>query len=123
MGFISRTNITFFKADDELIKICNGYDHNYVLSGDLSQPIATVIGDKTGLKMQVYTDQKGVHVYTGNFLTLRQGKGVVYDKRHGVCFETQCPPNAINCPDYPSPILKKGEEYKATTKFCFDSIK
>lgn len=111
------------EQENELLKTCNGYDHNYVLSGDLSLPVATIIGDKTGLTMRVFTDQKGMHVYTANFLTLRQGKGATYDKRHAVCFETQCPPNAINCPDYPSPILRKGQTYKSTTKFCFDSIK
>ena len=107
------------EKDDALLKICNGYDHNYMIDGDFSKPIATIVGDKTGITMQVFTDQKGIHLYTANFLKEKQGKGKTYDKRHAVCFETQCPPNAINCDKYPSPILKKGEIYSAKTKYKF----
>ena len=107
-------------SNDEILKICNGYDNNYCLSGDITKMASSIVGNKTGLEMQVYTDQKGMQIYTANFLTKRKGKGEIYDKRGGVCFETQNPPNAINCPAYPSPILKKGEEYFAKTiyKFC-----
>lgn len=107
------------EKEDKMLKICNGYDINFVFDGDITNPIACVVGDKTGLKMDVYTDQKGMQVYTANFLTNRVGKGKIYDKRHGVCFETQAIPNAVNCDKYPSCILKKGNEYKATTEYRF----
>ena len=107
------------EKEDKMLKICNGYDINYVFNGDITKPIASVKGDKTGLKMDIYTDQKGMHVYTANFLTNRVGKGKIYDKRHGVCFETQAIPNAVNCDKYPSCILKKGNEYKSITEYRF----
>ncbi len=106
--------------DNNLLKICNGYDINYVFDKDSFKLIASVVGDQTGLKMDVYTDQVGMQVYTANFLTKRAGKGKFYDKRHGVCLETQNTPNAINCDKYPSPILRKGEEYRGATEYRFN---
>ena len=108
------------RGNNDQLKICGGYDINYMWNGDLYKPFVSVVGDKTGLKMDVYTDQKGVQVYTANFLTKRVGKGKIYDKRHGVCIETQNPPNAINCNNYPSPIIKKGEKYSAITEYRFN---
>ena len=35
------------------------------------------------------------------------------------CFETQYFPDAINKPQFPSPVLKAGEEYRTTTIYKF----
>ncbi len=50
-----------------------------------------------------------------------QGKdgGAVYGQAHGVCLETQYFPNAVNCPAFPSPILRKGETLQQWTAFRF----
>ena len=39
--------------------------------------------------------------------------------RWGFCLETQAFPNAVNQPNFPSPVLKKGEEYRHKTVFRF----
>ena len=63
------------------------------------------------------TTQPGVHFYSGNFLDGEvPGKGgKAYEKRSGFALETQDWPDAVNNRDFPSVILKKGEEYRRKT--------
>ena len=101
----------------------NGFDHNWVLNhpeGELSLS-AKAVDHKSGRVMEVYTDLPGIQFYTANFLTgeLPGKGGAVYGPRHGYCFETQYFPDAINKPEFPSPILKAGEEYSTTTVYKF----
>lgn len=110
-------------ADFEALKFGNGYDHNWVLNhpdGELALS-AKAFDPASGRVMEVYTDLPGVHFYTGNFLTGNyQGKeGTAYNIRDGYCFETQYFPNAINQPEFKSPVVKAGEEYHTTTVFHF----
>lgn len=99
---------------------CGGYDHNFVLSGSSLRSIGTLTGDVSGISMEVSTDQPGVQFYTGNFLTPRKGKGgAVYNKRDGLCLETQHFPNAMAQPHFPSVVLKKGEVFTSTTVYRF----
>ncbi len=62
--------------------------------------------------MEVYTDLPGMQFYTANFLTdeLPGKGGAVYGDRHAYCFETQYYPDAVHKPQFPSPILKAGED-------------
>ena len=98
-----------------------GYDHNWCLNnGGKFAKVATLTGDRTGLSMDVYTDLPGVQIYTGNFIFEELGKGgFVYRHRPGICFETQYYPDAINHPNFPSPIVKAGEVYRTSTEFRF----
>ncbi len=104
----------------------SGYDHNWVLnhpSNELALCAASE-SDKTGIRMEVYTDLPGMQFYTANFLNDQMsGKGgAVYSKRCCYCFETQYYPNAVNTPEFPSPILKAGQEYQTTTIYKFSTI-
>ena len=101
----------------------NGFDHNWVLDhapGVLS--LAACARDpKSGRTMETYTDLPGVQFYTANGLKdLMPGKGGAhYGRRHAYCFETQYYPDACHKPQFPSPILKAGEEYKTRTVYRF----
>lgn len=68
--------------DYDQLKNGNGYDHNWVLNtgGDISQVAATVYSPATGIQLEVYTDEPGVQVYSGNFLdgTITGKNGAVY---------------------------------------------
>ena len=66
-----------------------------------------------GILLEEYTDQPGVQVYTGNFLTGEvPGKhGIMYPMRASVCIETQLYPNSPNMPEWPSAFLRPGETY------------
>ena len=73
--------------------------------------------------MELYTDQPGVQLYTGNFLngSLKSKQDLKYEKRSGFCLESPHFPNSPNEDSFPSTYLKPGEKYKSKTviKFIF----
>lgn len=109
-------------SDYEPIVFGRGYDHNWILNNQGSfRKVATLHSDKTGKTMEVYTDLPGMQMYTGNFLdgTLIGKEGVKYVQRSGVCFETQYYPDAPNHDNFPSTVVKAGENYETTTTYKF----
>lgn len=109
-------------ADNEQLRLGNGYDHNYVLNKhDIHTPIATVKGDKSGIKLQVYTEEPGMQLYTGNFMpgtnAIRGGQKDI--RRTAFAMETQHYPDSPNHPEFPSTVLKPGEVYKTQTIYKF----
>lgn len=110
------------EQDNIQLKNGKGYDHNFVLNKhDMTKPITTVIGDKTGIEMQVYTQEPGIQFYSGNFMA---GKHIVKggakdDHRTGFCLETQHYPDAPNQPSFPSTELKPGQVYKTVSIYKF----
>ena len=112
------------KFDFEQIKNGNGFDHNWVLNtqGDKATPAITVVSPVTGIKLEVFTDEPGIQVYSGNFLdgTLTGKKGIVYQQRTGICFESQKYPDSPNKQWAESNAwLNPGEEYSSYCKFQF----
>ncbi|WP_099469728.1 aldose epimerase family protein [Konateibacter massiliensis] len=112
------------QADYEQLVFTGGYDHNYALDKDGKgiEKIAEVEDPKTGRKMEVYTDLPGVQLYVGNFINTSSGagkEGASYQKRSGLCLETQYFPDAIHQAGFESPVLKAGEEYNTTTIYKF----
>ncbi len=102
-----------------------GFDHNWVLKtkkGELSL-VASLLDEKSGRYMEVFTDLPGIQFYTGNFLdgTLVGKGGAKYIQRSGLCFETQYYPNAINVPSFEQPVIKAGETYQTTTVYKFST--
>lgn len=102
-------------ADYEQIALGNGYDHNWVLNtaGDDTKLAFSLYSPATGILLEGYTDQPGVQVYSGNFLTGKvAGKhGTFYPCRASVCLETQLFPDSPNKPEWPSATLRPGETY------------
>jgi aldose 1-epimerase len=109
--------------EDEQLKRGDGYDHTFVIkhtSEDL-QHAATLYEKKSGRKMDVYTSEPGVQVYTANFLKSNApGKGETpLTRRLGICLETQHFPDSPNQPSFPSVELKPGEKYYSKTVLTF----
>ncbi len=100
----------------------NGFDHNVCLDPG-EGPAAVLSCPRTGISMEVLTDQPGCQLYTAGWLTPRRGKdGARYDMRHGICLETQNYPNAVNVPAFPSPFLKAGEVFESRTVYRFGLV-
>ena len=77
---------------------------------------------ESGIEMEVGTDLPGMQIYTANFLDNEPGKhGVVYNRRDGVCFETQYFPDAVHHANFASPICKAGEKYHTVTSYRFST--
>lgn len=103
-----------FFTDNEILKTCGGFDINYCIEDELC---AVLSGND--IKMEVYTDKPGVQLYTSNYVDDKGKNGCYYGKHSAVCLETQFYPNAINNPEFPSPILRKGEIYSFKTIYKF----
>jgi aldose 1-epimerase len=110
------------------LKYGKGYDHNYVLNpgknGEM-KAAATVRGDKSGIVMEVFTQEPGLQFYSGNFMKSKNTfkGGTNDDFRTAFCLETQHFPDSPNQPHFPSTILKPGELYKTKTIYKFSSVK
>ena len=103
-----------------------GYDHCFVTKADETSLVrfGSFRSEKSGIKMEMFTNQRGVHVYSGNFVAGSKGKNHVIHNRHdGNCFETERLPDAVNQPSFPSSILKPGEKYWHKTMFRFTTEK
>ena len=101
-----------------------GYDLNYILRTKERQMAlsAKVIGDQSGIQMEVYTNQPAMQFYTGNGIQDVEGKnGARYQPFGGFCLETQSVPNAINLQHFGAPILRAGDVYNYTTVYRFFS--
>ncbi len=102
-------------ADFEPLKFGNGYDHNWILNtgGDIEALAFSLYSPVSGILLEGYTDQPGIQVYSGNFLTGEvAGKGgIKYPMRASVCLETQKFPDSPNKPEWPSTTLRPGETY------------
>ena len=109
--------------DNEQIKFGKGFDHNWVLNtkGDINKLAAKLTSPITGITLEVYTNEPGVQVYTGNFLdgTVTGKKGIVYPQRASVCLETQHYPDTPNKAHWPSAVLEPGQTYKSQCIYKF----
>ena len=105
----------------EALVFGGGYDHNWCLNNNGKfAKVIEMSSDVSGITMEVYTDLPGVQIYSGNYLSEEKGKdGIVYHQRQGICFETQHYPDAINHDNFPSPVVKAGEEYRTRTVYKF----
>ena len=108
-------------ADYEPLRFGGGYDHNWVLKNEgRFVKVAEVTSDKSGIRMEVYTDLPGVQMYTANFLDNEPGKdGATYAARSAVCLETQYFPDAVHHDNFPSPVCRKGQKYDTCTAYRF----
>ncbi len=108
-------------ADNDQIAYGAGYDHNFVLDheeGKLGH--AVTLASPDGLSMEVWTDQPGVQIYTGNYIpdgmVTPEGPTV---RRGGVALETQHFADSVNQPAFPTVILRPGEVLHSVTEYRF----
>ena len=109
--------------DFEQLKLGRGYDHNWVLNKADSglNFAAKVVDPASGRTLEVYTNEPGIQFYTGNFLdgTVAGKGGKVYAHRSALCLETQHFPDSPNKPNFPSTILKPGDQYYSICVYKF----
>ena len=123
-----------------------GYDHNFVLDQSdaaklavepgIPAPVSLAVepGDPapvrlaaeledpgSGRRLQVFTNQPGIQVYTANWWDghLTGPQGVPYVRHGAIALETQAFPDSPNHPSFPDTIVRPGEIYQTTTIFEF----
>ena len=112
-------------SDYAQIRNAGGCDHNYLIDPDEEgmgfRPAAQVKGAKRGVTMTVYTDRPCVQLYTGNYIPngLPGKGGAVYNRRQGLCLETQGFPDAPHHPGFAPVILRAGEIWHSRTEYRF----
>jgi aldose 1-epimerase len=114
-------------SDYEQLRVAGGYDQNFVLDagGRELAEAAEVYEPSSGRVMRVLTDQPGVQFYTGNFFdgTIKGKGGIAYQRRYGLCLETQHFPDSPNHPEFPTTELKPGQRFHRVTVFAFSTRK
>ena len=120
-GFQTLTRVgEVLDQPDATMQNAGGVDFNYCAGKPgVAKRIATLYSPKTGREMQVFTDLPGVQVYTGQGLKQAGKSGVQYGRYDGMCLETQGYPDAIHHANFPSVVLRPGEEYNTETSFHF----
>jgi aldose 1-epimerase len=106
----------------EQLKYGKGYDHNFVLNaGSGIKHAAEVTGDRSGIRMDIYTEEPGLQFYGGNFMQSKNSfkNGKKDDFRTAFCLETQHFPDAPNQPSFPSIVLEPHKTYHTTSLYKF----
>lgn len=100
-----------------------GYDHCYVLNKKERNELsfaASCFDAKSGRKMEVYTTELGVQLYTGNWLGgFKGGDEATFPARSAICFEAQCFPDTPNQTHFPTATFQPGEVYEQATIYKF----
>ncbi len=105
--------------DFNLFKNCpETIDTTFVLK---SSKACVLYSPITKIKLEVSTNQPGVHVYVGGncFNKIKGKNNASYHPLSGICFETQNFPDAPNHANFPNPFLPKGKNYFSVTQFQF----
>ncbi|MEM5420378.1 MULTISPECIES: aldose epimerase family protein [Paraburkholderia] len=111
-----------------------GFDHCYVLRAPEStagtlhaapgrwpvRPVARVYEPGSGRELAVSTDQRGLQLYTGNYLEGQPGRrGATCARYAGLCLEAGGFPNQINmeAPACDEVVLQPGKTYRQVTQY------
>ena len=112
-------------AEFNHIRDFKGYDHPFVIDGwkpGILGEAGTLREPKSGRTVTVLTSQPSVMVYTGNWLAggcPETKSGGRYEDYAGVAIECQNYPDAVNHPEFPSPLLHPDEFYCQKIVFRF----
>ena len=111
----------------DMTRNASGFDHNWCLNtwrkgkGNDKLIAASLYSPATGIRMDVYTNEPGIQVYTGNFLdaSFTAKHGYRYPRHSAVCLETQHYPDSPNKPQWPSALLEPGKKYTSHCRYHF----
>jgi aldose 1-epimerase len=115
--FLTRKNL-----GQDIDGLEDGYDLNFVLDSEEGKMVfaGCLCEEKSGRKVDVYTTQPGIQLYTGYWipeLTIDGQKK--FGRYSGIALETQHYPDSINKPNFPSVILLPEKTFKEKTVYTF----
>ncbi len=107
-------------ADDHLIRLCGGFDHNFCVDGEGFRKFAEAWEPESGRVMEVFSDMPGVQLYTFNSVDGLIGKDGKPMKPHtAFCLETQFYPDSVNHSNFPFRFMRPGEPISSRTVYRF----
>lgn len=114
--------LTRKKLGQDIAGLDDGYDLNFVLDNPDGKLVhaGCLCEETSGRKVDVYTTQPGIQLYTGYWipeLTIDGQKK--FGSYSGVALETQHYPDSINKPQFPSVVLEPGQKFTEKTIYTF----
>ena len=117
----ARTVGDLVRSNHEQVVQARGLDHNLVVDGDGWRRMATLTSRRTATRVELWSDQPCLQVYTGNFLdggTVSR-HGTLLRQGDGIALEPQLAPDTPNRPTWPSATLRPGETYRSRMAWYF----
>lgn len=101
----------------------HGIDHNLVVDGTGLRRVARLVSSRSLTALEVWSDQPGLQVYTGNFLSgaVLGRSGRLLRPGDGIALEPQLHPDSPNRPEWPSAVLRPGESYRSRIEWRFSA--
>lgn len=114
---------------DEQMQDAKGYDHPYLIAGDLKNSFATLTSDDGKLTVDIYTDYPAFQFYSGNYIyspdapIAARDDGKPYPNQSGLCFEPEYYPDSPHLPQFAAknPIIDKDHPLDKTIKYRFNA--
>ena len=112
---------------DEQMEASLGYDHPFVIKGDLSKEFFTLTSDDGKLSMKVYTDYPAFQMYTGNYVNqgdnhiIARDDGQVYKDHCAVCIEPEYFPDCPHLEEFAdlNPMVTPEKPLDKTIRYKF----
>jgi aldose 1-epimerase len=110
-------------AHPQVVQAC-GFDHNLVVDGQGWRRVATLASPGTATRVDVWSDQPCLQVYTGNFLggSVVGRDGRLLRQGDGIALEPQLAPDSPNHPEWPSATLRPGDVYRSRIGWRFSTL-
>jgi aldose 1-epimerase len=102
-----------------------GLDHNFVIDGVLGtlRPAVRLTDPGSGRRLEVWTTQPGVQVYSGNSVRPQVALAKGYVPHGAISFQTQHYPDSPHHPNFPSTELAPGQAFHEVTEFRFSVVR
>jgi aldose 1-epimerase len=110
------------RVDEAQLADADGIDHNFVVRGEGLRPVAVLASPQTRTALELFADQPGLQVYTGNGLGGPGRAGRRYRPGDGIALEPQLSPDTPNHPSWPSALLAPGETYRSVIEWRFGAL-
>jgi len=115
-----------WRSDHPQMLLVRGHDHAYLLDGSGGEydglRLAAVAAEPgSGRRLDLFTDQPSVQFYSGNSLdgSIATRAGATLRQGDAFCLEPQHLPDSVNHPNFPSTVLRPGQEYRNRTVYRF----
>lgn len=108
-------------STDPQISSKKGLDHNFVIDGAQGtlRPAVRLTDPASGRRLEVWTTQPGVQVYSGNSVRPKVAIAKNYVPHGAISFQTQHYPDSPHHPNFPSTELAPGQTFREVTEFRF----
>ena len=112
--------------DDKELPIA--FDDNFVVAneaGNFQKGVFRIVSHRTGVQMELDTDQPGVQFYMGYWMGggMNGKYGARYKRFGAFCLEPQLWPDSPNHADFPNARLNPGEHYRHHSVYRFSVVK